>query len=81
MTGAMGGKVTENILPNYTCKIHPVRRIDFIHEFARKNVELRNHNYPFSVEGHLVWWNDTVPQVLIYTATLQYERRKMIRHV
>ena len=59
--------MTENILPNYTRKIHPVRRIDFIHEFARKNVELRkcflafhffcklgmDHNYPVSVEGHL----------------------------
>jgi len=66
MTGAKGQTVTENILPNYTCIIHPVRRIDFIYKFASKNVELRkfslafhffckpgkDHNYPVSV-GHL----------------------------
>jgi hypothetical protein len=39
MTGAKGEKVRENILSNYTSVIHPVRRIDFIHKFARKNVE------------------------------------------
>jgi len=67
MTSAKGQRVTENILPNYTCIIHPVRRIDFIYKFARKSVELikfslafhsfcklgKDHNYPVSVEGHL----------------------------
>jgi hypothetical protein len=95
MTGAKGGKVTENILPNYTCIIHPMRRIHFIHEFARRNVELKkfslafhffcklgkDHNYPVSVEGHLSLVDTTVPQVLIYTITLLYERRKKDRHV
>lgn len=66
-TGAMGQTVTENILPNYTRIIHPVRKFDFIYELARKNVELRkfslafhifcelgkDHNYPVSVAGHL----------------------------
>jgi hypothetical protein len=63
----LGEKVTENILPNYTCIIHPVRRINFIYKFVRKPVELRkfslkfqffcklgkDHNYPVSVAGHL----------------------------
>lgn len=67
MTGAKGEKVTENISPNYTCIIQPVRRNDFIYKFARKTVELRKfslafhffcklgraHNYPVSVAGHL----------------------------
>jgi len=67
MTGAKRENVTANIWPNYTCIIHPVRKIDFIYELARKNVELRkfplafhifcelgkDHNYPVSVAGHL----------------------------
>jgi len=84
MTGTKGQRVTENILPNYTCIIHPVRRIDFIYKFVRKNVELRkfslafhsfcklgkDHNYSVSVEGHL-----SLVEHHCSTVTLVCERR------
>jgi hypothetical protein len=75
--------------------IHPVRQVDFMYVFGRKNVEVskfsppfhffckfgEDHHYLVSWQDTSGWWNTTVPQVLIYTVTLLCERRKKFGHV